>query len=79
MWRVLYRHYLKQLHSVKTGKHLAKTLPIVTLGKESLANGTSTTASLPSNFYRTLGKYFFKCQSVLDNEKSLSRVTELEV
>ena len=79
MWRFLYRHYPKQLHSAKTEKHLAKTLPIVTLGKESLANDTSTMASLPSTFYLTLGKDLFKCQSALDNEKSLSRVIELEV
>jgi hypothetical protein len=37
-------------------KHSAKTLPIVTLDKGSSANSTSATASLPSTFYRALGK-----------------------
>jgi hypothetical protein len=38
-------------------KHSAKFLPSVTLGKESLANSTSATASLPSTFYRALGTF----------------------
>jgi hypothetical protein len=33
-----------------------KALPSVALGKESLTNYTSATTSLPSTFYRTLGK-----------------------
>jgi hypothetical protein len=37
-------------------KHSAKCLPSVTLDKESSAKSTSATVSLPSIFYRTLGK-----------------------
>jgi hypothetical protein len=50
----------------------------VTLGKESSANNTSAMASLPSTFYRALGKDFAECHSVLDKEKRSSRrrVTE---
>jgi hypothetical protein len=55
-------------HSVKPRKHLAKVLPI--LGEEVSENYTSTTASLPINFYRALVK-----------EKSSSQrpVTETEL
>jgi hypothetical protein len=65
-------------HLAKPGKHSAKALPSVTLGKESSTNCTSATASLPSTFYRALGKAFAECRSVLDKEKSSSRrlVTE---
>jgi hypothetical protein len=68
--------YLK--HSAKPNKHSAKTLPSVTLGKESSANSTSATASLSSTFYRAVDKYFTKCHSVLEKEKPSSRrlVTE---
>jgi hypothetical protein len=72
-------HFVECLkHSVKPEKHSAKSLPSVTLGKESSANSTSTTASLPSTFYRALDKDFAKCQSVLGKEKRSSRrrVTE---
>jgi hypothetical protein len=50
----------------------------VALGKESSTNSTSAMASLPSTFYRALGKDFAECQSVLDKEKwsSRRRVTE---
>jgi hypothetical protein len=54
------KHYRNQLlkHSAKHEKHSAKPLPSVTLVKESSANYTSATASLPSTFYRALGKGF---------------------
>jgi hypothetical protein len=42
-------------HSAKPRKHSTKALPSVTLGKEGSVHCTSTTTSLPSNFYRTLG------------------------
>jgi hypothetical protein len=50
----------------------------MTLGKESSVNSTSATVSLPSTFYRALGKDFVECQSVLGEEKWPSRrwVTE---
>jgi hypothetical protein len=66
-------------HSAKPEKHSAKTLPSVTLGKESSANSTSATTSLLSTFYRALGKDFAECQSVLSKEKrpSRHRVTEM--
>jgi hypothetical protein len=60
-------------HSVKPGKHSAKALPSVTLGKEVSVNRTSTTTSLPSTFCRTLDKDFAECQSVLGKEKTSSR------
>jgi hypothetical protein len=65
-------------HSAKPEKHSAKSLPSVTLGKESSTNSTSATTSLPSTFYRALSKDFAECQSVLGKEKRLSRrrVTE---
>jgi hypothetical protein len=64
--------------SAKPGKHWAKALPSVTLGKESSANSTSVTTSLSSTFYRALDKDFVECQSVLGKEKrpSRRRVTE---
>jgi hypothetical protein len=57
-----------------------KALPSVTLGKESSANCTSTMDSLPSTFYRVLGKDFAECHKVFGKEKSSSRrlVTETE-
>jgi hypothetical protein len=51
------------------GKHSAKSLSSVTLGKESSANCTSATASLPSTFYRVLDKDYAECRSVLGKEK----------
>jgi hypothetical protein len=56
----------------------AECLPSVTLGKESSANSTSATFSLPSTFYRALGKDFAECHSVLGKENLPSRrlVTE---
>jgi hypothetical protein len=59
-------------------KHSTKTLSSMTLEKESSANSTSVTSSLPSTFYRTLGKDFVECHYVLDKEKTSSRrlVTE---
>jgi hypothetical protein len=38
-------------------KHSAKALPSVTLDKESLANYTSATTSLPSTFIEHSAKY----------------------
>jgi hypothetical protein len=65
-------------HSTNPEKHSTKSLPSVTLGKEGSSNSTSAMASLPSTFYRALGKYFAECHSVLGKEKSPSRrlVTE---
>jgi hypothetical protein len=65
-------------HSAKPDKHSTKTLPSVTLGKESSANSRSATASLPSTFYRALDKDFTECHKVLGKEKPPSRrlVTE---
>jgi hypothetical protein len=65
-------------HSAKPDKHSAKTLPSVTLGKESSANSTLATTSLSSTFYRALGKDFAECHSVLGKEKPPSQrlVTE---
>jgi hypothetical protein len=60
-------------HSTKAILHSAKTLPSVTLGKERSANCTSATASLPSTFYRALGKEFAECHLTLGKEKSPSR------
>jgi hypothetical protein len=60
-------------HSVKLKKHSAKALTSVTYDKESSANCTSTTASLPSTFYRPLDKDFAECQQLLGKEKSPSR------
>jgi hypothetical protein len=67
-------------HSAKPGKHSAKALPSVTLDKESSVKCTSATTSLPSNFYRALGKDFVECHTVLGKVKSSSRrlVTETE-
>jgi hypothetical protein len=45
-------------HSVKPEKHSAKSLPSVTLNKESSAKSTSAMASLPCTFYRALDKDF---------------------
>jgi hypothetical protein len=56
-------------HSANHEKHSVKSLPSVTLGKESSANCTSATAFLSSTFYRALGK---DCHKVLDKEKSMS-------
>jgi hypothetical protein len=47
-------------HSAKAILHSAKALPSVTLGKEHSAKG-----SLPSAFFRTLGKDFAECQKAL--------------
>jgi hypothetical protein len=44
--------------------HSAKALPSVTLGKKHSAKG-----SLPSAFFRTLGKDFAECQKALGKEK----------
>jgi hypothetical protein len=60
-------------HSTKPGKHSAKALPTVTLGKESSTNCTSVTTSLSSTFYRALDKVFVESHSVLDKEKLSSR------
>jgi hypothetical protein len=49
-----------------------------TLGKDSSANSKSATASLPSTFYRALGKDFAEYQSVLGKEKCSSRHRVME-
>jgi hypothetical protein len=59
IWWLLYTTVIGRFteclkHSAKPDKHSAKTLPSVTLGKESSANNTSATASLPSTFYQAL-------------------------
>jgi hypothetical protein len=81
-----YRHYRNRalcqvpetLGSANPEKHSAKSLSSVVLGKEGSANSISAKTSLPSTFYRALGKNFAECQSVLGKEKRLSRcrVTE---
>jgi hypothetical protein len=65
-------HYRTQL-LCQPRKHLANTLPSVTLGKERSANCTSATTSLPSTLCRALGKEFAECHLVLGKEKSSSR------
>jgi hypothetical protein len=45
-------------HSAKQQKRSANALPSVTLGKEETAKKGSAKASLPSVFYRALGKDF---------------------
>jgi hypothetical protein len=47
----------------------AKPLPSVTLGKEHSAKISSAKGSLPSAFFRTLGKDFAECQKALGKEK----------
>jgi hypothetical protein len=49
----------------KAWKILNEGLPSVTLGKESLANCTSTMASLSNTFYRTLDKDFTRQRKVV--------------
>jgi hypothetical protein len=56
-------------HSAKTILHSAKALPSVTLGKEHSAKISSAKGSLPSAFFRTLGKDFAECQKALGKEK----------
>jgi hypothetical protein len=58
--------------SAKPEKHSTKSLPSVTLDKESSVNSTSAATSLPSIFYRALDKDFAECHSVLGKEKSSS-------
>jgi hypothetical protein len=60
-------------HSANPKKHSAKSLPSAALGKEGLANNTSAKASLPSTFYRALGKVFVECQTILGKENQPSR------
>jgi hypothetical protein len=56
-------------HSAKAILHSAKPLPSVTLGKEHSAKISSAKGSLPSVFFRTLGKDFAECQKTLGKEK----------
>ena len=54
----------------------AKALPSVTLGKEHSAKISSAKSSLPSAFFRTLGKDFAECQKALGKlriEKNLKK------
>jgi hypothetical protein len=67
---IFFAKCLKQ--SAKRGKHSAKALPSVTLGKEGSTNSTSATASLSSTFYRALGKDFAECQPVLDKKVTIT-------
>ena len=48
-------------HTAKPKKHLAKPLSSVTLGKQHSAYTESANVSLPSVFYRALGKDFAEC------------------
>ena len=48
-------------HSANTTKHSAKALPSVTLGKQHTASTVPANVSLPSVFYRALGKDFAEC------------------
>jgi hypothetical protein len=57
------------IHSAKAILHSAKHLPSVTLGKEHSAKISSAKGSLPSVFFRTLGKDFAECQKALGKEK----------
>jgi hypothetical protein len=50
-----------------------KALPSVILDKESLANYTLATTSLPSTFYRAYDKDFVECHPILGKEESPSR------
>jgi hypothetical protein len=59
-------------NSAKPGKHLAKSLPSVTLDKEVSVNCISATTSLPSTFCWALDKDFTECHLVLGKEKSPS-------
>jgi hypothetical protein len=54
-------------HSAKTILHSAKPLPSVTLGKEHSTNILSANGSLPSTFFRTLGKDFAEYRKALSN------------
>ena len=56
-------------HSAKAILHSAKALPSVTLGKEHSTKILSAKGSLPSAFFRTLGKDFAECQKAFDKEK----------
>jgi hypothetical protein len=56
-------------HSAKTILHSTKSLSSITLDKEHSANISSTKGSLPSTFFRTLGKDFAECQKTLGKEK----------
>jgi hypothetical protein len=58
-------------HSAKAILHSAKALPSVTLGKEHSTNISSAKGSLPSAFFRTVGKGkdFAECQKALGKEK----------
>jgi hypothetical protein len=45
-------------------------LPSVTLGKEHSAKISSANGSLPSAFFRTLGKDFAECQKALGKKNT---------
>jgi hypothetical protein len=49
-------------------------LPSVTLGKEHSAKISSAKGSLPSAFFRTLGKDFAECQKALGKKKTLGKL-----
>jgi hypothetical protein len=65
---------LSILHSAKAILHSAKPLPSVTLGKEHSANILSAKGSLPSTFFRTLGKDFAECRKALGKKKTLGKL-----
>ena len=45
-----------QMHSAKPGKHSVKSLPSVTLGKDHSVKPLTAKGTLPSAFFRALGK-----------------------
>jgi hypothetical protein len=53
---ILYLIALPESSALPLEKHSAKTLSSVALDKEISANSTSAMTSLPSTFYRALGK-----------------------
>ena len=65
-----------QGHSAKPNLHSAKALPSATLGKEHSANKPSAKTSLPSVFYRALGKAFAECPTLgkVETEKNPKKI-----
>jgi hypothetical protein len=61
-------------HSAKAILHSAKAMPSVTLGKEHSAKISSAKGSLPSAFFRTLGKDFAECQKNTRQRKTLGKL-----
>ena len=61
------------LPSVKAQIHSAKPLPSATLGKEHTAKFWPAKRSLPSGFYRALGKGFAECRHSAKKKNKKSR------